>query len=500
MATLFGEPQMSAPQAGGLAVWNKFGKKTIFGESVCFKKIILKDEPGIDFLGLYVEVPMSMEDAWRMDGALPGLGCDGNTDMLWAHCSDLDMGVMMLELATSALIGRDVDGRKMSAQFAYELRNLNMITNTMAKIAVVTPLYKNLCANLRQLVLDTPPRYGAMESFSDEPWYGLDVPFYASNDPGDLALGDAAEENYYRRDPANERLYQSSASELADNPEGDYSLSHAALAPVPPREYMTGFSSPLDAYYDLGMPVQEHLTLAQAYRLFKPNPSDVSQIYGIVRPGSATAAANRQMSAECFTDPSVVPYSHLTDPSVVPYSHLTNPSVVPYSHLTHFMHVPINYGWTPGHKPEHFDTGLPYVFPDDGNVSMISKQRRDLSDLDVFNAFQPGSLRMESMSNPLFSVGSHMARLERLTDRDLYSIFRRGSARAPLLALVTPDGHVEKLDPDGPVSVAQAMKLFMPRFPLTKKSALRMEKMTSPLTVHQAYTLFSPIQADTWYS
>ena len=215
LASLFGDPYLFIGKPGGLALWTSFSGKTLFGQKVCFDKILLKDEnlthndtnpPHYDFLYVYVKVPISIPNQQKLIQLTDALGYDQFTQLLWVRCDSIDNIVVLLKIITDILTGQNsvanvlangIIGKTMKI-----IKNNNKSTNYV-NIDLVKQYYISVCSNLASL----NNSISKSEFFLDEPWYSR-AGGYTSNQPLDIKMGELNDSEYYNTLDSYPMTYQ----------------------------------------------------------------------------------------------------------------------------------------------------------------------------------------------------------------------------------------------------------------------------------------------------
>jgi hypothetical protein len=225
---LLGPPIEISSAPGGIAIWNKscFLGNTLFGQDICLTMIILKDEAvsdsqpsaHIDCVYVFVHAPVSSSQiAFDFMTITSSCGYDLLKQQLWIRGNSLDTCIAALKVLTDYATNQTtMDDQPTTYNTA--ISSVLSASTPPARIAIVKPLYVALCANLTALMnaqaaagnasLGSRPASGmaavastatpSSERFMDDPWYTGEMPYYVSNNPGKLALGEANKANFYR--------------------------------------------------------------------------------------------------------------------------------------------------------------------------------------------------------------------------------------------------------------------------------------------------------------
>lgn len=215
LTQLFGNPTYFIPESGGFAVWpsNTFYGKTLFGKPVCLNRIILRDETVVDagvknFMYIAVVVPVTSDLVCNMTGIAPGCMYDSTQQLLWVRCNSIDTGIATLQVLTNYAAGSTTLDQQ-PGQYTTVLQSVTGAPTLQDKITAVKGLYASVCTNLTTLSTNATAAASTAasastavvsEEFGDgDPWYGGSTPYYAMNNPGNVALGEMEDELYYRR-------------------------------------------------------------------------------------------------------------------------------------------------------------------------------------------------------------------------------------------------------------------------------------------------------------
>lgn len=172
VAELFGNPYIYVDKPYGMAIWiqKNLKNKTIFNSRVCFDKIIVKDEH-TSFVYICVKTNISSDISGKISGISNSFGYDSLKKSLWARCDSIDGSILQLFLATNIALRKNTPKELMS----------KCIHN-------VRKCYHLLCENLDELNSDElNPK--SIENFT---------PWYASNQPLEIRLGEQNDAQYYR--------------------------------------------------------------------------------------------------------------------------------------------------------------------------------------------------------------------------------------------------------------------------------------------------------------
>jgi hypothetical protein len=196
-----------------MAIWTKksFIGKTLFGKSICFDKVILRDEIIKDkpdqknFMYIVCTVPMSNEKVCNLTKVASGNGYDETQQMLWVRCNTIDMGVAKLKVITDYVLGKTTLSQHPMV-FKSLMDSITAAANIEDRVEIIKSLYADTCANFAKLTIaksseEKKPATATTSSehmLSDNPWYAGD-PFYATNNPGSIALGETENDLYYNR-------------------------------------------------------------------------------------------------------------------------------------------------------------------------------------------------------------------------------------------------------------------------------------------------------------
>jgi len=201
--SLFGAPYIFSGKPEGVAIWTEksFLNKTLFGNPVCFRKIVLKDESVEDkkgqksFLYLIVKAPIDSKKICNLNKIVPSSGYDITKKHLGVRCKDIDTGIANLRSLTNYALGSENADQYVSSHDV-AVQSIDKTSSVSEKIEITKSLYKDLCANLGKLMA----KNSSLENMMDEPYYATSDPYYATNQPGNIALGEGEEELYYRRE------------------------------------------------------------------------------------------------------------------------------------------------------------------------------------------------------------------------------------------------------------------------------------------------------------
>ena len=201
---LFGHPYIYVNKPQGVAIWlsQNFKNKTLFGQSICFDKIMVKDEtvphtdtnpPHYDFMYVFVKVPISLTDQQKLLQLTDALGYDQFKQSLWVRCDSLDGTIVLLKIITDILTGQNSVASALAngtiATTMKSLTNNDHSTNNI-NINLLKVMYTTVCSNLASL------NKSKSEHFMDSPWYAYNGS-YISNQPLDIKLGELNNEEYY---------------------------------------------------------------------------------------------------------------------------------------------------------------------------------------------------------------------------------------------------------------------------------------------------------------
>src|SRR6185437_8632652 len=162
LVDLFGKPYFYVDKPQGVAVWLNFNLKgkTLFGQQVCFDKILVKDEnilhtdtnpPHYDFVYGFVQVPMQLYQAQSLMQMSDSVGYDRFKKVLWARCQTLDGVIILLKLATDVLMGSTSVSAILTNSTISSLMNSIQVNNPQTgniDINLVKTLYLALSSNL----------------------------------------------------------------------------------------------------------------------------------------------------------------------------------------------------------------------------------------------------------------------------------------------------------------------------------------------------------------
>lgn len=191
---LFGMPYAAVNKPHGLAVWRQqnLANKTLFGQPVCFKKIIAVDEnvphndtkpPHYDFLYGFISVPITIDQQQSFIQMSDAIGYDQFKGLLWARCQSIDGVIVLLKLCTDVALGNT------SAQAIIAQGTIGQMLSSLT-VPAVKQNYLALCDNISKLT---------KERFIDDPWYAVgNGDPYSSNQPLDISLVEQDDAAYYK--------------------------------------------------------------------------------------------------------------------------------------------------------------------------------------------------------------------------------------------------------------------------------------------------------------
>lgn len=257
---LFGKPYVLVRSRGGVAVWNSndLSAKTLFGKNICFEKIMIKDSDSDNHLYVFASAPVEYAQACELHKISSGVGYDDIDKMIWVRSTDLDSAICTFRYVTDFLVGKN-NVQQSAVAHTDNVKNIRS-NDAKGRSEITKAMYNVLCVNLTKLLTsgskDKPALNASTEHMYDDPWYGGYGPYYASNDPGNIALGEAEDEMFYRRQTETPVIFPK-VEHLAVSKQ----CKGACLQRVAHLEHMT--------------PIVPHpnsnITIAQAYQLFKPN-------------------------------------------------------------------------------------------------------------------------------------------------------------------------------------------------------------------------------------
>lgn len=188
LTTLFGKPYIYVNQPMGLAIWiNKnFINKTLFGNPICFQKIIVNDEIGNNFVYIFIKVPISIAQEQNLIQLSNNIGIDRSQQLLWVKSQSIDNCIVLLKLITDSLSGGNITNKTIE----YTLNSIyvnNPQTNNV-NISLEKKIYNSLYTNIVSL---------NKEFFMDQPWYAITDP-YSSNKPWNIDQVEQSDDEYYK--------------------------------------------------------------------------------------------------------------------------------------------------------------------------------------------------------------------------------------------------------------------------------------------------------------
>jgi hypothetical protein len=203
---LLGPPSSYSTKKGGIAVWegNAIKKKKILGGPSCFEKIIVKDESVADrdgeknYLYFLVHIPISEEKMCEIMKMIKGCGYDFGKQNLWVRSGSFDEGIVTLKAIVDYLNGN----QQMSKTSMNDLIKSVKAASPTTKYITVKSNYPDVCNGIAKIILKGNPNVAVpenSENMMDAPWYATMDPYYASSNPGNIALGEMEESLYYRR-------------------------------------------------------------------------------------------------------------------------------------------------------------------------------------------------------------------------------------------------------------------------------------------------------------
>jgi hypothetical protein len=261
---LLGKPYVLVRSRGGVAVWNRndLSAKTLFGKNICFEKIMIKDSDKPVYV--FAHAPVQESQSCEVHKIMHGVGYDDVDQMLWARCDDMDSAICALRYVTDFLVGKNNVDQSLVANNA-ALENLNSNKDAKGRAEITKAMYNVLCVNLTKLLTSgdkpKPSLVVNTEHMHDDPWYGGYGPYYASNNPGNVALGEAENELYYRRQTETPVIFpklEGMVAKTSGKSNGKSANCRGACA----KRYM---------YVQERMKPDAGMSIAQAYQLFMPN-------------------------------------------------------------------------------------------------------------------------------------------------------------------------------------------------------------------------------------
>lgn len=263
LVELLGQPYIYVNKPGGVALWRKTELTRpgvmLFGKPVCFDKVMIYDNPVMhnypkphsDFLWIFVKASLSKDQVEQIGKIADTVGYDTLQQMLWVRCGSLEMDIATLKLCTDLALKKISLGDAISlntySKMILALQNADGTSN----LELTKNNYQGLCDNLTSLMAATKK-----ERLTD--------PWYASNNPIDIALAESEDAKYYQN-------YQKSKREHLDpNPNCKGAcLRRIQAMQTPRREHMEG-----DARFALGAAAIHYETDSQT--------NDITRTYGTV--------------------------------------------------------------------------------------------------------------------------------------------------------------------------------------------------------------------------
>jgi hypothetical protein len=474
LVALFGNPYIFDNKPGGIAVWTErsFINKTLFGQAVCFKKIIVKDESIADnpgqknFLYIIAKAPMSSTQSCNLSQIVPGSGYDTTQKYVWVRSNNIDMAIAGLGAITDYATNKTMLNQYPTV-YTSVIQSINSAASDQDRVDIIKLIYGGVCTNIAKLATSatpvatpapvaptTPvppvPTTASSERMFDNPWYGGGDrdPYYSMNQPGNIALGEEEDQMYYRREQEPPLIFPSF-----------HNMKKERMVPSPNCK---------------GACINRYYSIIGNSENFTPSTLDISKAYGLFQPGSASAPI---LDTTASKNKKIIGIKK-------EYLKADSPMTLNQAFALF--------------QPKRGVEQLITLIPPNAHMARFE----NLSDKQLYNAFQPGSVR-ENMT--LIPPNAHMARFENLSDKQLYNAFQPGSASTNIISntlsmspkttiAISAKGKKEFISSASPLTLNQAYKLLEPRFPLTKRGALNMEAMTTPITLGQAFQLFQPKQ------
>jgi hypothetical protein len=271
LCSIFGKPFIFINRPDGVAIWRKEELSNpnvqLFGQGVCFEKIMVKDDapvheypaPGhTDMLWTFVKIPATKQQVSDITNLCDTVMYDITEGKLIVKCGGLDLNIATLKLCTDIILGNltliDAQTTSIYARTLASVRTAKGIDYALLK-----NLYQSLCVNLadaKNLALKSTSSSnsassaaGKTERFAAD--NHLNDPWYASNNPLDLAMAEYNDRLFYRPGPPPEaQVYQYYAAPNVSvnprTPRAPVSLNPGIEVPKPAAQRKDKASRPLN--------------------------------------------------------------------------------------------------------------------------------------------------------------------------------------------------------------------------------------------------------------
>ncbi len=188
LVSLFGEPCIYLQGTAGFAMWSKdkLSQKSLFGKSIYFEKVIVKDDTGVDndFIYIYLRVPKYNCKKMSQILLIPNVRYDAEKGLIWIKCSSLETAIVLSKTVCDVLNNKitiqDVIYKNTIGSLMKNLQTDDSSTGNI-NISVLKNMYTSVYVFL----------VGSQEGFRGDAWY-------STNNPLDLATIEKTESEYYQ--------------------------------------------------------------------------------------------------------------------------------------------------------------------------------------------------------------------------------------------------------------------------------------------------------------